>query len=69
MSTEVFFAVQAGAVVAFRIAIGRKFDLYDRLMKHADKQLGVVCQMSGLLLSLKFQKKRKTCFITNQANS
>lgn len=32
MSTEVFFAVQAGAVVAFRIAIGRKFDLYDRLM-------------------------------------
>lgn len=31
MSVEVFFAVEAAAVVAFRIAIGRRFDLYDRL--------------------------------------
>ncbi len=32
MSVEIFFAIEAAAVVAFRIGMGRRFDLYDRLM-------------------------------------
>lgn len=32
MSVEAFFAIEAAAVVAFRIAVGRKFDLYDHLV-------------------------------------
>lgn len=31
MSVEVFFAIEAAAIIAFRIGVGRKFDLYDRL--------------------------------------
>ncbi len=51
MSVEVFFAVEAAAVVAFRIAIGRRFDLYDRLtfVRLGLALMVVACLLMGLV--------------------
>jgi len=50
MSVEIFFAVEAAAVVAFRIAVGRKFDLYDRLT-FVRLGLGLMV-LSGIMMGL-----------------
>jgi len=50
MSVEIFFAVEAAAVIAFRIAIGKRVDLYDRL--HFVRFGLAAMVVSGVLMGL-----------------
>lgn len=50
MSVEAFFAIEAAAIIAFRVGVGRKFDLYDRL--HFVRGGLVLLVIGGLLMGL-----------------
>ncbi|MCA9538444.1 MAG: MFS transporter [Myxococcales bacterium] len=50
MSVEAFFAIEAAAVIAFRVIFGRKFDAYDPMIFVRGGLVGLV--ISALLLGL-----------------